>query len=182
MPKLNIFAPLGAVSQNVLKGASSFITIKRVTNRDPATTKMQRTSINTLLASAPATSISIQQLTDFSITKALDNDFLVTAFGDTPVKIELKGINIIGIDNCYLEEKNSETVKTQILDFYAKHKVSADLQARFDVAISNGPNQPASCFRCVIVALNVVNSNQSGVNAIHKMYDYSLSLIGVSKA
>lgn len=179
MGNLKIFDALGGISQNVLKGASSFIALIKVANNAAATTRIA--GISSILASAPATAITIQQLTDFSLTKSLDNDFLVTAFGDTPVKIELKGINIIGIDNCYLDGSSAESAKTQILNFYDKNKVSANLQARFDLAISNGPKQPASCFRCVIVALNVSNSNQSGINAIHKTYDYSMSLIGVRK-
>jgi hypothetical protein len=181
MSKLTIFPQTGGLSQNIIKGACAFISIVKVSQGSAATT---RTGIGSILASAttPSTAINIQQLTDFSLTKSLDNDFLVTAFGDTPVKIELKGINIIGIDNCYLDGSRSEAARSQILEFYDKNKVSSDHTARFDVAISNGPRQKASCFRCVIVGLNVSNSNQSGVNAVNKMYDYSMSLIGVKKA
>ena len=69
----------------------------------------------------------------------------------------------------------------QIMDFYQQNKVSANPDVRFDIAIANGPKQPAQCFRCVIVQLTVFNSNQNGQGTVHRMYDYTMSLVGVNK-
>ena len=175
--KTNIFSQLGAVSQSVIEKDRAFITITKVGGTSGGTG-----DIRTILASAPVTAVNIKQLTDFSITKSLSNDFLVASFGDTPVQIQMQGINIIGINNCMLEASSSDSTRTQIMEFYKKNKVSSDLTARFDVAIAQGPNQPAVGFRCIIIALDVNNSNQSGMNTVHKTYNYSMSLIGANKA
>lgn len=172
--RMKIFSPLGAVSQTVLEKDVAFITITKVGGTD-------NTSVKTILASAPITDVSIRQRADFSLTKSLANDFLIAAFGDTPVQIDLRGINIIGINNCVLGVGTEESTRTQILDFYKKNKVSADQSARFDVAIAPGANKAASAFRCIICALDVANSNQNGQNAVHRTYNYSMSLIGANK-
>lgn len=175
---LDIFSQQGAVSQAII-GDQSFITIYKVDGNAGASST--GSDIKTLLASAPATAIKIQQRADVSITKALSNDFMVAAFGDTPTAIELSGINIIGINNCIIEPAKDDAARTQILDFYQENKVSANPHVRFDISIASGAKQPAQAFRCVIVQLNVVNSNQNGQGTVHRMYDYTLSLVGVNK-
>lgn len=175
---LDVFSQLGAVSQSII-GDQAFITIYKVDGKNGAASK--GSDIKSLLASAPATAIQIQQRADFSLTKSLSNDFMVAAFGDTPTAIELKGINIIGINNCIIDPRNDSAAKMQIMDFYQQNKVSANPDVRFDIAIANGPKQPAQCFRCVIVQLTVFNSNQNGQGTVHRMYDYTMSLVGVNK-
>lgn len=173
---LEIFSQQGAVSQAVI-GDQAFITIYKVDGASGSA----GSDIKTLLASAPATAIKIQQRADVSITKALSNDFMVAAFGDTPTSIILNGINIIGINNCIIAPGSDDVTRMQILDFYQKYKVSSDPNVRFDISIASGAKQPAQAFRCVIVQLDVVNSNQNGQGTVHRMYDYTLSLVGVNK-
>ncbi len=166
---MKIFNPLGGFSETqISQDDSAFITISKVNAGD------------ILLARAPVTSIDIQQLTDYSLTKSLDNNFLVTTFGDTPVKIELRGINIYNLNGCQLGKTNAD--KTQIMSFYKKNKVSTDLEARFDLAIKGGKDEETPVFRCVIVSLRVMNNGQQqGVPTGHLLYDYTMTLIGASR-
>lgn len=163
-----IFSPLGGISETLIAPDTTFLTLAKV-NSDQI-----------MLARAPITAVDIQQITDYSITKSLDNDFLITTFGDTPVKIELRGINIYNLNGCSLSD--TQTDKRQILAFYRKNKVSTDLDARFDLAIAGGPNETTSVFRCVIVSLRIMNNGQhNGIPTSHMMYDYAMVLVGAAR-
>ena len=166
---MKIFNRLGGVSETVVNSNknTAFITMSKVGGPD------------LLLARAPVTSVDVSQITDFSITKSLDYDFLVTTFGDTPTKIEIQGISFFNLNGCALNP-SSNTAHQQIMTFYDKNKLSANLSARFDVAIAPVSKNKASVFRCVIVGLRVGNNagRQEGPNV---SYTYTLSLVGVKK-
>lgn len=165
---MKIFNRLGGVSQQVVgNNNTAFITLSKVGGK------------SFLLARAPVTGVDVQQITDFSITKSLDYDFLVTTFGDTPTKIEIQGISFFNLNGCELNP-SSDAAHQQIMTFYDKNKISANLTARFDVAIAPVSKSKVSVFRCVIVGLRVGNNagRQEGPNV---SYTYTLSLVGVKK-
>ena len=167
----NIFNPVGGLSQSTFINAdqtpfNAFITIFSVATGDR------------LLGTAPVTGVLIQQLTDFSLTKSLNKDFLVATFGDTPTKIQLKGISFFNLNGCSLSGKKANQ---QILAFYKKNKISTNINNRVDIAIAEGKDKAPVAFRCVIVGLD--SQNQSSADGIgNSMYDYTMQLIGVERS
>ena len=164
----DIFNPLGGVTQTTFINASqtdfnAFIVISSVNSN------------NVLLATAPVTGVTIQQLTDFTVTKSLDRDFLVTTFGDTPTKITLKGMSFFNNTGCAL---TGDATNRQILDFYRTNKISANPDNRVDVSISKGKRTAPVSFRCVIVGLDAVNQS-TGDGISNLAYSYTMQLIGV---
>lgn len=169
---LQIFNPIGSTSTSTVAtpkdGYVAFITIY-----DTEGDKVW-------LARAPITGVNIKQLADYSVTKALDNDFLVTTFGDTPVQIDLTGMNIYNMNGCNIVD--SAASKAQILSYYKKKKISSNLKIRFDISIATGSGGPSSTFRCVLVALNVKNDASSGaMDTGNRLYSYAMTFIGVSR-
>jgi len=170
--KVNIFSPLGGVSVNTFINSSqtkynAFIVIS------PADS-----DTDVLLATAPVTGVTIQQLTDFSVTKSLDSDFLVATFGDTPTKITLKGMSFFNLNGCMLG--GDDVTKQQILDFYKEYKLSSNVHKRVDISISKGARVAPVCFRCVIVGLDAQNqSTNDGLSNF--VYNYTMQLIGVER-
>ena len=130
-----------------------------------------------VLGYAPITGVAIRQLTDYSITKSLNKDFLVATFGDTPTQITISGINFFNINGCELAGDTES--KEQIMDFYSKNKLSADRNKRFDVAIAASRDSTAA-FRCVIVGLDTQNQySTDGLSNV--MYKYTMQLVGVER-
>ena len=115
-------------------------------------------------ASAPVTGVSIEQHVDASVTKSLASDFLVSAFGDRPVSINISGMCLLGCSNS----------NSSLIDFYKRNKLSADPRARVKVGISiNGKTQT---FVCVLVSMTITGTaklNEAGACS------YSLSMLGV---
>lgn len=170
----NIFNPFGSVNKTPLiytdrNGQQvtnvAFITISEAGGSD------------IVLGYAPITGVAIRQLTDYSITKSLNKDFLVATFGDTPTQITLKGINFFNINGCELASDTE--AKEQIMDFYSKNKLSADRNKRFDIAIAASRNSTAA-FRCVIVGLETQNQS-TGDGTSNIMYNYTMQLVGVER-
>ena len=167
----NIFKPSGSVNWSTLATPEkdkfqAYITIT-VADND---TK--------LLCRAPITGVRISQLTDFSVTKSLDRDFLVATFGDTPTRIQLDGLTFFNLNGCPMN--NTKGDKQQIMTFYKKNKVSTDISKRLDISIASGVGEPAVSFRTVLVGLDTVNkSDESGMSNV--MATYTMTLIGVER-
>ena len=169
--RLNIFNPRGSVSRALLdthekNKIQSFITI----------TSVGKSGI--LLGSAPVTGVQISQLTDFSVTKSLDMDFLVATFGDTPTRIQISGLSFFNLNGCNLG--NTRADNQQIMNFYKENKLSNRNSNRVDISIASGVGEPPVAFRCVIVGLETKNqASDGGVSNI--AYSYTMTLIGVDK-
>lgn len=164
---LQIFSPFGSFSRHFIapQGANvAYITISKAGGDD------------IILGYAPITGVDIRQLTDFSVTKSLNRDFLVATFGDTPVQITIKGLNFFNLNGCALKDDDVGS-REQIMDFYKQNKLSAAPYDRFDVAITKS-GETAVSFRCVIVGLDTQNeSTTDGTSNL--FYRYTMSLIGV---
>ena len=166
---MRLFNPLGGVSESVISTQNTaFITLSKVGGK------------SYLLAKAPVKGVDIRQLTDFSVTKSLDYDFLVTTFGDTPTQIEISGLSFFNLNGCPLNPQSSKD-HDQVMNFYDKNKISSNLSARFDVAVAPVSGTKTSVFRCVIVGLRVTNSSADSGQAGNVSYNYTLSLVGVRK-
>lgn len=167
----NIFSPQGSISRSLLDTHShnktqAFITISSVGKS------------GILLGSAPVTGVKISQLTDFSVTKSLDMDFLVATFGDTPTRIQINGLSFFNLNGCNIG--NSKLDNQQILNFYRENKLSNKSTNRVDVSIASGVGEPPVAFRCVIVGLDTQNqATENGVSNIS--YSYTMTLVGVDK-
>lgn len=168
----SLFRPFGSVSWSTLatpeqNGYQAFIAVT-VADSDEM-----------LLGAVPITGVRINQLTDFSVTKSLDRDFLVTTFGDTPTRIQLEGLTIFNLNGCDLT--NSSKDRRQIMNFYKENKVSSDLSKRIDISIASGAGEPPVSFRTVLVGLDTVNkSNETGLSNV--LANYTMTLIGVERA
>jgi hypothetical protein len=174
MKTYNIFNPYGSVNRTPItytdaKGQQvknvSFITLSEAGGD------------NIVLGYAPITGVKIRRLTDYSVTKSLDDDFLVATFGDTPTSIVISGMNFFNINGCELSGDNES--KAQIMDFYENNKISTDKTKRFDVAIANSKSSTVG-FRCVIVGLDLANESR-GDGLSNVMYNYTMQLIGVKR-
>ena len=167
---LTLFKPYGSISRSILvDGANNFNTFITISSVGGG---------SILLGAAPVTGVSIQQLTDFSVTKSLDKDFLVATFGDTPVKITLSGISFFNLNGCRLN--GSRKSNKQIMDFYRENKLSNRRSKRVDVSIASGAGETPVVFRCVIVALDTQNqADETGIS--NMLYSYTMTLIGVDK-
>ena len=131
-----------------------------------------------LLCRAPITGVRINQLTDFSVTKSLDRDFLVATFGDTPTRIQLEGLTFFNLNGCRLF--NSKGDKKQIMNFYKENRLSTDPSKRLDISIASGVGEPAVSFRTVLVGLDTVNkASENGVSNV--LANYTMTLIGVER-
>ncbi len=171
MSSRSIFSGTGGISRH------SLVTHEK--NKPSAFITITTTSGDFLHGVAPVTGVLINQLTDFSVTKSLDKDFLVATFGDTPVRITLKGINFFNLNGCDLGQ--SRLSKKQILNFYKDNRVSTNINNRVDISIATGKNEPAVSFRCIITGLDVQN-NASNDGTSNVYYEYGMSLIGVDRS
>ena len=170
----HLINPIGGISQSIIKSTDNvaFITLYR--NRAkrgkniPLDNNAKWPTVH--LAMAPVTGVEIQQLTDYSVTKSLDTDFLVATFGDNPVQITLRGVNFFNVSGCGEQQ--------YISDFYDSNKLSTNKNARFDVAIASNKTNTVA-FRCVLVGMTM--SHDTTVHAGQIMYNYTLSFIGVRK-
>lgn len=121
-------------------------------------------------AKAPATGVDIKMAADSTITKALNKDFLITAFGDQPVYITISGMQITYIP----ESCKGAGGKQSVMDFYMQNKVSNDPSKRIDVSIIAGGNSHA--FKCAIMNLDIQNDTQG---AEYGFCRYKITLVGV---
>jgi len=170
MSYVQIFNQAGAVSLFKLDETKPLITIATV-DVDAGESKP-----NIFLANAPKTGISIKRLTDHNVTKSLGGDFLLSTFGDTPVDIQLSGLNIFAT-KCDLGLGSTDY--SDIMDFYEKNKVSTNPRKRIDITVSSGNDKPGQVFRCALVMLKAQSANDPEISNL--LYTYSLSLIGVRR-
>ena len=169
--RINIFKPSGSINWSSLTTGEhdkfqAFITITVAGSN------------TILLGKTPVTGVQIGQLTDFSITKSLDNDFLVATFGDTPTRIQLKGLSFFNLNGCPLT--GSAESKKQIMNFYKENKLSTDIHKRLDISIASGVGEPPVAFRTVLVGLETQN-NASDTGSSNRVYSYTMTLIGVER-
>ena len=81
---------------------------------------------------APMSGIRISEATDTSISKSLEGSFLVSAFGDIPVQIEINGLQAYWI--C-----GSASDGNTIAKLYNEFKVSANAESRIKLQLSGAP-------------------------------------------
>ena len=171
---MQVFNPFGSITKSPLRWQDS--TGKQVANVAYITIA-EAGGDNIVLGYAPITGVDIKQLTDFSVTKSLDRDFLIATFGDTPVQITLKGLNFFNLNGCTLLGNSASN--DQIMEFYKKNRLSTDRFKRFDIAIAISTNNTV-VFRCVIVGLDTQNTaSQDGLS--NMLYSYTMTLIGVDR-
>lgn len=121
-------------------------------------------------AKAPATGVDIKMAADSTITKALNKDFLITAFGDQPVYITISGMQITYMPGTC----KGANEKQSVMDFYVQNKVSNDPSKRIDVSIIAGGNSHA--FKCAIMNLDIQNDTQGSEFGFCR---YKITLVGV---
>ena len=162
MGYIDVFSKAGAVSfQNAGKHKSLITIAQPKTGIDKATV---------YLAFAPVTGISIKQLTDHTVNKALSGDFMLATFGDTPVDIQLSGLCFFGSGCGGMFESLSDD---DIMAFYARNKVSENPTARLDITMATSKN----AFRCALIGMRSQSTNDAELNGL--LYTYNLSLVGV---
>ena len=125
-----------------------------------------------IIASAPMLGIRIEERSDCNITKSLAGDFLISSFGDSPVKISIDGMNII---RQVCSNKSATGDYPSITDFFDKNKVSTDIKKRVKLIIATSANTKKT-YNCAIIGFDTVldtEYNEYGSNR------YSLHLIGV---
>lgn len=125
-------------------------------------------------AKAPATGVDIKMAADSTITKALNKDFLITAFGDQPVYITISGMQITYIPNHESCKGSVANQKQSVMDFYVQNKVSNDPSKRIDVSIIAGGKSHA--FKCAIMNLDIQNDTQGSEYGFCR---YKITLVGV---
>ena len=167
MGSVNIFGKGGVSVYNLADSSKALITLA-VANTGEAN------STPVYLANAPQTGIRIKQLTDHSVNKALGGDFLLNSFGDTPVDIQLSGLNFFAM-KCDLGV--SQPTDDDILQFYDDNKVSANPGRRLDITINSGKS--GKLFRCALIGMQAQSA--SDPEFVNILYTYTLSLIGAPK-
>ena len=160
---MNIFGKgFGAVSKEPMGKRKAFITFVG----ESAGAKLSEV----LFASAPVTGVKITQTVDYSITKALDKDFLIAAFGDQPVSIVLEGLSI------YATSPDNYTPDADALpNFYKEYRISKNQDSRVKVGIA-GLNSGGAAFTCAVVGLEMSASSSTISSGLGS---YKLILIGV---
>lgn len=162
MGYIDVFSKAGGISFHDAGEHKSLITIVQ-----PGTGS-EKTTI--YLAFAPLTGISVKQLTDHTVNKALSGDFMLATFGDTPVDIQLSGLCFFGArcDGMFEGVSNDD-----IMEFYARNKVSENPTARLDITMATSNN----AFRCALIGMRSQSTNDTELNGL--LYTYNLSLVGV---
>ena len=137
---------------------------------------------NYLTGAMPVTGLHIQEGVDFSITKSLSQDFLVAAFGDSPVTIMLRGISFDEVPECLpsnqttgADGKTTTAQQDRAMEFYDRYKLSADIENRVDIGIST----TNISYRCALIAMEVQKAGDGTGN--QNLYSYTIKLIGVRK-
>lgn len=97
-----------------------------------------------ILARAPLSSIEVEETVNVHLSGAMNNDVLVTAFGQQPVKISIRGMEIYGSSSCPGAVVDSGAT---VSAFYKTYNIHNNVQARVDLSI--GP----AVYTCVLVAL-----------------------------
>lgn len=121
--------------------------------------------------SAPLTGVDIKMATDATISKALNKDFLITAFGDQPVYITITGLQIT-----WSPCEKGLTAEKSVLNFYMQNKVSTDAEKRIDVGIAAGGTSQS--FTCALLNMEV----QADTKGSEYGYcTYKVTLVGVAK-
>ena len=158
--KINkIFANPGSISQysyssGSVDGSTAFITLENLGD--------------VLMATAPATGINISHAVDYSITKALDSNFLVSSFGFAPVSIVINGLS------AYSSWCGNSTASgdSTITGFFYKYNVADNYKYRIRAAIKRGSSKEE--FYCVMLSLSLMASSDRTPGA----EQYTLTLIG----
>ena len=160
MGYVDVFSKAGGISFHDIGQRKSLITIVQPGAEKPTI----------YLAFAPFTGISIKQLTDHTVNKALSGDFMIAAFGDTPSDIQLTGVCFFGAKCGGVFENVSDD---DIMEFYAKNKVSENPNARLDITMATSNN----AFRCALIGMRSQSTIEAELSGM--LYTYNLSLIGV---
>ena len=137
------------------------------------------TSGKSLYAHMPVTGVHISQGVDMTIAKTLSDDFLVSAFGDMPVRIILSGVNFYG-GGTDCRAGFSTIQKQQVLDFYEENKLSASSRNRVDLSITPASAPKSGTFRCALIGMETMNPLNEQ-EAVIPAYSYKLQLIGVRR-
>lgn len=153
-------------------GSISYATLPNTESKEAFITFLDKEANKLMAASAPITAISISQQVDYTISKNLDKGFLLAAFGDSPVTINIDGISFYNIQCESLTEDS-------VQQFFNKYKISNDEDNRLDVNINTGgKSSHKEVFTCALVACDLKSSSGEHV---HTAYNYKLTLIGVAK-
>lgn len=123
-------------------------------------------------ATAPLTGVSIKMATDTSITKALNKDFLISAFGDQPVDITISGMQIT-----YIPTGCTQSADQSVMKFYHENKVSVDATKRIKVSITAGGTS-AKVFVCALMNLDIEADTRG---AEHGYCLYRVKMLGVAE-
>lgn len=108
-----------------------------------------------LAATAPAEQIRVDAGVDFSLSKSLAGDFLVSTFGYRPVMIVISGLDIYN-DPCLIASgEGQETVQS----FFDKWNVHANKTARIDVGMASAGSSGVA-YRCVLVDLKRMSAQE----------------------
>lgn len=148
--------------------------IQQVTVQDaPGTAFITIATLDTIIqATAPLTGVSIKMATDTSITKALNKDFLISAFGDQPVDITISGMQIT-----YIPKDCKQSDNQSVMTFYHTNKVSVNATNRIDVSITAGGNT-AKVFTCALLNLDI-EADTKGSEYGYCLY--KVKMLGVAK-
>ena len=159
---MNIFDKTGASVADV-PGSKTIITLQ--------------SDATTIIMQAPITGVKISQSADYSLTKSLANDFLITAFGDQPVHITLRGLSIVTCKDTAVTNKKQQA-SGQILKFYEDNKISANPEKRIDVGIA-GLGDGSKAFRCALISMTI---DTAAIDVQPSPgYGYTLELVGIRK-
>lgn len=175
---MQIFNPSGSVDVIEINGGTdsvAFFTLTKSKEASPnpgtPATKSEETDI--LYGSMPVAGLSIDQAVDFSISKTLNKDFVISEFGDTPVQITMNGVNI------YAGCSNIVEFGKQVLDFYEKNKLSTDPNIRLFLTITGNSTDKGS-FTCVLTKMRVIGPAMEKSGSV-PVYSYNMTLIGVRR-
>lgn len=136
----------GGVSRQQLAGNTTYITF--LAEGGGALSKL-------LAATAPAEQVRIDAGVDFSLSKSLAGDFLVSTFGYRPVMIVISGLDIYN-DPCLIAAGGGqETVQS----FFDKWNVHANKTARIDVGMASAGSSGVA-YRCVLVDLKRMSAQE----------------------
>lgn len=165
------FGPLGDINTYTYPGSEgrAFFTMAPVNEKG--------TNKSYLTGAMPVTGIQISEGVDYSLTKSLSQDFLLSAFGDAPVTIVLRGISFDEVPVCLptTQAASGNSQQDRAMEFYDKYKLSADISNRVDIGIST----TSISYRCALVNMEAQKSGEGNGN--QNIYNYTLKLIGVRK-
>jgi hypothetical protein len=123
-----------------------------------------------LMSTAPASRIRITEGVDYTLSKSLSGDFLVSTFGHKPLTIEIDGFDIF-YDRCKVAAD-----KPTVQAFYDKWNVHVNKDARINVGMA-GASGAGTAYRCVLVALTRSTDAVSGLDT-EGVGSYNMVLLG----